>query len=196
MSWPSAGGSFRSVLSPVAKLLRANITPFSSVSKDGLAIAQYLDTFGECKVLLIGDASHGTSEFYCVRAALTKYMISHHGFNIVAIESDRPDAEAIDRYVRHRSGLGFTSNVQPSEKAKKARREPAISRFPSWMWRNHNDGTSRNSTGFYGLDLYSLQTSINAVIDYLDHVDQQMAELARKRYERLLVWAEQPHEVW
>lgn len=82
MSWPSAGGCFESVLSPVAKLLRANITPFSSVSKDGLAIAQYLDTFGECKVLLIGDASHG------MRAALIKYMISHHGFNIVAIESD------------------------------------------------------------------------------------------------------------
>src|SRR5437773_10357853 len=80
------------------------------------------DRFGDAKVVLLGEATHGTSEFYRARAAITRRLIVDHGFNIVAVEADWPDAARIDRYVRHLAS------------ATEAR--PAFQRFPSWMWRN------------------------------------------------------------
>ncbi|KAG7289238.1 hypothetical protein NEMBOFW57_005603 [Staphylotrichum longicolle] len=155
------------------------------------------------------DASHGTSEFYAARALLTQHLIQHHGFNIVAVEADWPDAEAVDRYVRHRPGPGARASVGPEGETRKAGREPAFLRFPTWMWRNQEvqgftewlrawnrgkDPKGRESVGFYGLDLYSLGASMKAVIEYLEHVDKEMAEVARERYGRMMVWAEDPHE--
>ena len=115
----------------------------------------------------LGEASHGTSEFYRARAAISRRLIERHGFNIVAVEADWPDAATIDRYVRHRP-----------------RREgelKAFDRFPTWMWRNrefdafirwlrgHNDGRAyERMCGFYGLDLYNLSGSMRAVIDFLE----------------------------
>ncbi|KAM0546692.1 hypothetical protein ACHAPJ_010729 [Fusarium lateritium] len=186
--------------------LKAHVTPFSSISQDADAITRHFDSFGDCKVLLIGDASHGTSEFYSVRAEITKYMIENHGFNIVAVEADWPDAEHVDRYVRHRPGPG-QGTAETVQKAKQEGREPAFLRFPTWMWRNievhdfvewmrsYNSGREEHEApGFYGLDLYSLGTSMKAVVDYLDTVDKDMAQVARERYSKLMNWAEDPHE--
>ncbi|KAJ4288288.1 hypothetical protein N0V88_007480 [Collariella sp. IMI 366227] len=159
--------------------------------------------------ILIGDASHGTSEYYTARALLTQHLIQHHGFNIVAVEADWPDAEAVDRYVRHRPGPGARASIGPEGETRKAGREPAFMRFPTWMWRNQEvqrftewlrlwnkerEATGPDSCGFYGLDLYSLGTSMKAVIEYLEHVDSEMAETAKERYGRMMVWAEDPHE--
>ncbi|KAL2761065.1 hypothetical protein ACRALDRAFT_2093636 [Sodiomyces alcalophilus JCM 7366] len=194
---------------PTAQLLRAHVTPLPSATDTEATLARVFDSFGDCKVLLIGDGSHGTSEFYNARAALTKYMVEHHGFNIVAVEADWPDAEAVDRYVRRRPGPGPRASVQPPGEAEKAGRDPAFMRFPTWMWRNKEvqgfvewlrhwnadkDSKAPDSVGFYGLDLYSLLTSMHEVIRYLEHVDPDMAQVARQRYEKLMTWGEDPHE--
>jgi erythromycin esterase-like protein len=186
--------------------LKTHVTPFKSISQDSGTITNCFDSFRDCKVLLIGDASHGTSEFYSVRAEITKYMIENHGFNIVAIEADWPDAEHVDRYVRHRPGPGQGA-VETIQMAEKEKREPPFLRFPTWMWRNmevhdfvewmrsYNSGREvKEAAGFYGLDLYSMGTSMKAVIDYLDTVDKDMAKIARGRYVNLMDWSEDPHE--
>lgn len=217
-----------------AALLRAAVTPFPSVAAAGDAIASVFDSFGSdpgVRVLLIGDGSHGTSEFYAMRAEITKYMIQHHGFNIVAVEADWPDAEAVDRYVRRRgTGPGPKKGKggkvaavkkddedgetmrdpvpeMPGEHVEQEPREPPFLRFPTWMWRNtefrafvewlrgwNHDKEMHDAVGFYGLDLYSLGASMRAVIKYLDQVDKPMADMARKGYEKLMVWSEHPQE--
>ncbi|KAF4944747.1 hypothetical protein FGADI_12467 [Fusarium gaditjirri] len=192
--------------SSTVELLRDNVTPFTSIPEDSDTITRYFDSFSDCKVLLIGDASHGTSEFYSIRAELTKYMIVNHGFNIVAVEADWPDAEVVDRYARRRPGPG-QGTAETLQMANKEGREPAFLRFPTWMWRNmevhdfvewlrdYNKGQEiREATGFYGLDLYSMGTSMRAVVDYLDTVDKDMADVARQRYGNLMSWAQGPHE--
>ena len=121
------------------------------------------------------------------RAAITKRLIKHHGFTTVAVEADRPDAHYVDRFVRLRS--------RPTMK------EPAFSRFPTWMWRNtevhdfitwlhdYNSGLPfRQRIGFYGLDLYSLYASIKAVTTYLERVNPHAANLAKQRYGCLSPW--------
>ncbi|KAF5650563.1 L-isoaspartate O-methyltransferase [Fusarium tjaetaba] len=142
---------------PSAEQLKSNVKPFRSIPQDLETITKYFDTFGDCKVLLIGYASNGASEFYSVRAEITKHMMQNHGFKIFAVEADWPDAESVDRYARHRPG--------PEEGA----------------------------AGFYGLDLYSMGTSIKAVVDYLDTVDKDMAQVAKGRYSKLMHWADDPH---
>ncbi|KAM0346905.1 hypothetical protein ACHAPU_005245 [Fusarium lateritium] len=191
--------------SPIVDQLKARVTPFASVSQDFDTISKYFDSFGDCKVLLIGNASHGTSEFYSVRAEITKYMIEHHGFSIVAVEADWPDAEHVDRYVRHRSGPG-QGTVETIQMADKEGRDPAFLHFPTWMWRNtevrdfvewmrsYNSDRGEKAAGFYGLDLYSMGTSMEAVVDYLDTVDKDMAKAVRDRYGELMNWAAHPHE--
>ncbi|MBU1211575.1 MAG: protein-L-isoaspartate(D-aspartate) O-methyltransferase [Alphaproteobacteria bacterium] len=150
-----------------------------------------LDRIGGARVVLIGEASHGTSEFYAMRAHITQELIERKRFNIVAVEADWPDAARIDHYVRHRG-------VPPSEWT-------AFARFPTWMWRNeetrafvdwlHNRNATRASdrrAAFYGLDLYSLYTSVRAVIDYLETVDPDLAAVARQRYGCLTPWEADP----
>ncbi|GBG83616.1 hypothetical protein CBR_g37420 [Chara braunii] len=143
-----------------------------------------LDKIGDASIVLIGEASHGTHQFYRVRAELTQHLIVAKGFNTVAVEADWPDAYRVHRYVQHRS------------KDKCAERALAdFQRFPTWMWRNtdvvrfvqwlraHNlPLPAEKRVGFYGLDLYSLYRSIEAVINYLDSVDPDAAKKARYRY--------------
>jgi erythromycin esterase-like protein len=149
------------------------------------------DRFGNARLVLLGEATHGTSEFYRARAAITRWLIKHHGFTIVAVEADWPDAGRIDRYVRH---------LQPETK-----REAAFARFPSWMWRNVEVREfvdwlrAENETRapalrveFRGLDIYSLGTSMAAVLAYLDRVDPQAAKAARWRYGCLTPWQRDP----
>ncbi|KAJ4403101.1 hypothetical protein N0V85_005173 [Neurospora sp. IMI 360204] len=197
--------------SPIG-LLRSHVHPFPSLS-EALAdpnkdILRYFDSFSSAKVLLIGDSSHGTSEFYAFRAALTRYMIEHHGYTMVACEADWPDAESIDRYVRRRPGPGPPATIESEAEARRAGRELSFMRFPRWMWRNKethefvewlrcwNKGkdVKKEAVGFYGLDLYSMGSSMRAVINYLEHVDKDMAEKARQSYWRLHEWSEDPHE--
>lgn len=190
-------------LDTAAHLIRTHAEPLPTLTESPEHLARQFDRYADCKVLLIGDASHGTSEFYAARAAITKHMIQHHGFNIVAVEADWPDAEAVDRFVRHRRGVGPSSGIDPAPKAK----EPPFMRFPTWMWRNmevhdfvvwlreFNKGKHvQKAAGFYGLDLYSMGSSMNAVIQYLEKVDPPMAKVARERYGGLMVFAKDPHE--
>lgn len=190
------------------ELLKASALPFTRVDEVRDKLGSYLDSYGDCKVLLLGDASHGTSEFYTVRAEITKYMIENHGFNIVAVEADWPDAEAVDRYVRRRQpGPGSRDSVKPGTNSEEYRKNAAFSRFPTWMWRNmethdfvkwlhkYNNGLGETeATGFYGLDLYSMLTSMQSVIKYLEKIDKEMAKIARERYENLMIWGEDPQD--
>lgn len=144
-----------------------------------------LDMIGDARLVLIGEATHGTHEFYRVRAQITKRLILEKGFCAVAVEGDWPDAHRVDRYVR---GLGADTDAADAL--------GDFERFPTWMWRNvevaefagwlraHNDGIRPRSrrVGFHGLDLYSLHASIDAVLDHLDRVDPAAAERARYRY--------------
>ena len=143
-----------------------------------------LDGIGDAEFVLIGEASHGTHEFYQTRAELTKALILRHGFNGVAVEADWPDAYRANRWVRHESA---------DTDARSALGD--FTRFPRWMWRNtevvsflswlRDYNAPRNPAdraGFYGLDLYSLHTSINAVLEYLGKVDPAGAQRARYRY--------------
>jgi len=140
---------------------------------------------GDAHLVLIGEASHGTHEFYRERAQITKRLIREKGFTAVAVEADWPDAYRVNRYVRGNS---------PDEDAVEAL--SGFKRFPAWMWRNadvldfvgwlraYNDDLATNATrvGFYGLDLYSLHTSIEAVLQYLEKIDPEAAQRARNRY--------------
>lgn len=139
-----------------------------------------LNDIGDARYVLIGEASHGTHEFYQARAEITQRLISEKDFMAVAIEGDWPDVYPIHRYVQ---GHG--------DNEKEALKE--FTRFPQWMWRNttilpflqwlraHND-QQKNKVGFYGLDLYSMNASMEAVIRYLNKMDPEAAERARKRY--------------
>ncbi|HYD87563.1 MAG TPA: protein-L-isoaspartate(D-aspartate) O-methyltransferase [Vitreimonas sp.] len=155
------------------------------------AFAEAFDRFASARVVLLGEATHGTSEFYRARAAITRRLIERHGFSIVALEADWPDAASIDRYVRQRPAP--------------AHAEPPFRRFPTWMWRNTDfeafteglrelnaNRPAEQRAGLYGLDLYSLSSSIRAVLDYLDKVDPEAAAVARKRYGCLTPYANEP----
>ena len=134
---------------------------------------------------LLGEASHGTHEFYRERAAITKRLITEQGFTAIAVEADWPDASRINRYVR-----GFSDDARAVDAL------GDFKRFPPWMWRNtdvvdfvewlrqHNGALAPSApkTGFYGLDLYSLNASMEAVLRYLEKVDPPVARRVRERY--------------
>jgi erythromycin esterase-like protein len=140
---------------------------------------------GNAHVVLLGEASHGTQEFYRERARITKRLIAEKGFTAIAVEADWPDAYRVHRYV---SAQGHDSSAQDAL--------ADFQRFPTWMWRNievqefiewlrtYNDDRQRDTqpVGFYGLDLYSLHASMQAVLNYLEQADRPAAARARARY--------------
>ncbi len=142
-----------------------------------------LRTVGDSRFVLIGEASHGTHEFYRLRAQITKQLITEKGFNAVAVEADWPDAYRVNQYVR------FEGDDEDAVDAL-----AGFQRFPTWMWRNadvldfigwlrnYNEHRHAGRVGFYGLDLYSLHASMRAVLDFLDNVDPEAARRARYRY--------------
>ena len=144
-----------------------------------------LDLVGNRRLVLLGEATHGTHDFYRERARITKRLIDEKGFNAVAVEADWPDAYRVNRYV-----MGESTDVDALSALSD------FQRFPAWMWRNRdvcgfvewlrarNDSFSdrRTKARFYGLDLYSLRASMEAVITYLDVVDAEAADAARARY--------------
>jgi erythromycin esterase-like protein/predicted phosphoribosyltransferase len=143
-----------------------------------------LDGIGDARIVLLGEATHGTHEFYHERAIITRRLIQERQFSAVAVEADWPDAYRVNRYVR---GTGRDDEAVEALEG--------FRRFPTWMWRNadvldfigwmraRND-TRRpeQRTGFYGLDLYSLRASIEAVLEYLSRVDPDAEARARRRY--------------
>ncbi|MGV6848901.1 MAG: erythromycin esterase family protein, partial [Marinibacterium sp.] len=174
--------------SPV-EVLRAAAEPLPD--PDDPAFGAAFDRYGAARVVLLGEASHGTSEFYRARAAITKRLIERHGFNIVAVEADWPDAATIDRHVRHLPVR--RRNIAP------------FTRFPTWMWRNkdvdaftawlrrHNGAQAPSDrVRFNGLDLYSMSSSIAEVLSYLDRTDPEAAGIARARYGCLAPWSQEP----
>ena len=170
---------------PLPELVAEAAVPLPAPEDPGFAEA--FDRYADRRLVLLGEATHGTAEFYRARAAITRRLIERHGFTIVAVEADWPDAAAIDRAVRHRA---------PRPDA-----APPFQRFPTWMWRNtevaafvewlraHNAPLApERRAGFYGLDIYNMRASIAAVLAYLDAVDPGAARVARERYGCLTPW--------
>ena len=174
MTWPSSN-----LYRHLATSARAVAHPFNSTRDLGA----FLDRAGAAPVVLLGEASHGTQDFYHLRATITKCLIQHYGLTAVAVEADWPDAYRVNRFVRGEGPDGDANTALSG-----------FERFPAWMWRNTevlsfvrwlrewNDEHPKNKVGFYGLDLYSLSASIQAVIAYLDKVDPEAAKRARDRY--------------
>ena len=155
------------------------------------SFAEAFDRFAQRRVVMLGECSHGTAEFYEARAAITRRFVERHGFTIVAAEADWPDAAVLDRAIRH----------QPH----RAEAERPFHRFPTWMWRNpviarlmrdlhalNRDRAPEAMAGFYGLDIYNMAGSIRAVLAYLDENDPETAAVARERYGCLTPWQSDP----
>jgi len=154
-----------------------------------------LERIGNARFVLLGEASHGTHEFYHERAQITKRLIREKGFTVIAVEADWPDAYRVNRYVRGRG-----------EDSEAVEALSGFRRFPAWMWRNadvldfvgwlrsYNDQVAANipKAGFYGLDLYSLHASMEEVVTYLDKVDPEAADRARQRYACFESYGEDP----
>ena len=162
-----------------------------------------LERIGDSRLVLLGEATHGTAEFYDMRARITRELIEKKGFNIIAVEADWPDATSIDFYIRgpsHNPGNKSDFRAKP------------FSGFPSWMWANQSvlefthwlkDNNRRfnsseespkfNSTvGFYGIDFYNMYASIDSVLNYLADIDPKAADIARWRYSCLKQWTDDP----
>lgn len=174
----------------MSRALQAALEPLPDL--DAADFGAVLDRFADRRVIMLGEASHGSSEFYRARAAISRHLIERHGFNLVAIEADWPDAAAVDRRLRPRDGA-----PPPAQ--------PPFQRFPTWMWRNrefaafvgwlqrHNAARPPAArVAFHGLDIYNLSASIAAVLDYLDRVDAEAARIARERYACLTPWQREP----
>ncbi|HYE46902.1 MAG TPA: protein-L-isoaspartate(D-aspartate) O-methyltransferase [Caulobacter sp.] len=190
--WADAQGrrpaEARSFAEPsIPQLIRQAAEPLPD--PDNPAFAVPFDRFAASKVVLLGECSHGTSEFYRARAAITRRLVERHGFRIIALEADWPDAAALNRRVRG----------QPQVRTE----DPPFSRFPTWMWRNAEfeaflgwmtewNAGRQDQAGIHGLDLYNLSGSIEAVLRYLDEVDREAAAVARERYGCLSPWAKEP----
>lgn len=172
-----------------AEIVAGAAEPFDRLEHANLA--PLLGRIGGSRVILLGEATHGTAEFYAMRARITRELIERGNVRIVAVEGDWPDAHQIDRFVR-----GAEAAAHP---------ERAFARFPSWMWANRqaldlirslrdfNSGRDDSDKArFYGLDLYSLYTSVRAVLAYLDNVDKEAAAVARARYGCLEPWEGDP----
>jgi erythromycin esterase-like protein len=166
-----------------AELVRSHVLPLTGIAANHDYFVN--SVIGGARFVLLGEASHGTHEFYRERAQITQRLIGEKGFNAVAVEGDWPDAYRVNRYVRGMTGDAFAVEALGDFK-----------RFPQWMWRNtevadfvewlrsHNERRPRGAVkaGFYGLDLYSLHASMQAVLEFLQKADAEAAARARERY--------------
>jgi erythromycin esterase len=152
-----------------------------------------LERVGDARFVLLGEASHGTAEFYSWRAAITRRLVDEHGFNFVAVEGDWPDCFRVNRWVKGRAETTRSVREVLTE----------IERWPTWMWANeevatfaewlraHNARTGR-SVGFYGLDVYSLWDSMHAVLDYVGAQHPDALAAAREAFRCFEPYAEDP----
>jgi erythromycin esterase-like protein len=168
----------------IAAALREQVRPL----RTGDDLDAVLDHIGGATLVLMGEASHGTREFYRLRASLSKRLIVERGFDAIAVEADWPDALQASRFVQLASN-GQVADLTADQALS------GFSRFPQWMWRNqevvdlvywmrqHNQQAAESArVGFFGLDLYSLHKSMHAVVRYLDQADPEAAQRARARY--------------
>lgn len=175
---PSGRGHWQPTLTH-ADWVRLSARPMRAIPED---FDDFMAAVGDARIVMLGEASHGTAEFYATRARMTRRLIEEKGFSFVAIEGDWPDSAQVNRFVRGGSGEALEALG-------------GFRRFPIWMWRNTvvlafvewlrawNDRLPPPArVGFYGLDLYSLHASIEAVLAFLDRVDPAAAEVARERY--------------
>ena len=181
--WRKVCGSMWGATGDAARAVREAAHPLAGSRED---YDPLLELIGGARFVLLGEASHGTHEFYRGRAEITKRLIAEKNFTAVAVEADWPDAYRVNRYVRALAASDVTANDALG----------GFRRFPTWMWRNadvldfvgwlraHNDALPPGAArvGFYGLDLYSLHASVEAVLDYLDKIDPEAARRARERY--------------
>ena len=172
----------RTMTAHAAETLGSLTTPLTGATNDYDAL---LELIGDARIVLLGEASHGTHEFYRERGRITRRLIAERGFTVVAVEGDWPDAYRVNRWIRGLSDDGSALEALDG-----------FDRFPRWMWRNrdvlefiaglreHNDAVSdrEKKVGFYGLDLYSLFRSIEEVLRFLREVDPEAAKRARYRY--------------
>lgn len=171
----------KDILQKFVDELNDAVVPLEAQGEDYNAV---LEQIGRARFVMIGEASHGTHEFYQARIKISQRLIKEHGFMAIAIEGDWPDAYRVHRYLQ---GEG---NVSDSERSL-----DDFERFPTWMWRNttlppflnwlrlYNDSLPAvQKIGFYGLDLYSLNSSMHAVIDFLNKIDPEAAQRAMQRY--------------
>lgn len=194
--WATAKGGGRPQPRPIAPDDEALVRHLADAAEsfpsiEAADLNPLMERIGSARVVLLGEATHGTSEFYRMRERITRDLIVKKGFRLIAIEGDWPDAARVDHYVRH-------FQYPPSEWT-------AFARFPTWMWRNtevrdfvswlrkHNGTVERSKrVAFHGLDLYSLYDSIRSVLNYLDDVDPESARVARERYGCLTPWQRDP----
>ena len=152
-----------------------------------------IERIGDSRYVLLGEASHGTSEYYSWRAEISKRLIADHGFSFIAVEGDWPDCYQVNRYVKGMADAGANAEAVLH----------AFERWPTWMWANrevvelaewmrgHNRGKSaEQQAGFYGLDVYSLWDSMRAVTQYLERIDPNLASTARRAYNCFEPYAE------
>lgn len=165
-----------------------HFTGIEAANLDGL-----LERIGDTQVVLLGEATHGSYEFYEMRARITRELVEKRGFKIIAVEADWPDASRIDHFVR-----GFDGRPMFTGRP--------FAGFPRWMWANysvlrftrwlkdHNRrfASAADAVGFYGLDFYNMFGSIKVVLDYLQDLDPRAAESARRRYRCLSPWIHDP----
>lgn len=177
----------------LSQTLRRCVQPYTGDSSE---LDKIINAIGDKTIVLVGEASHGTHEYYKTRAELTQRLIAEKGFNVVACEADWPDSIVVNRFVK---GRGSCSSAFESL--------AGFQRFPTWLWRNADvlafiewlrkfnqtiDDYDKK-VGFYGLDLYSLYRSANAVIDYLEPIDPIAASRARRRYSCLSAFGIDEH---
>ncbi|ETP67426.1 Erythromycin esterase homolog [Planococcus glaciei] len=148
-------------------------------------LAPIIEAIGDAKIVMLGEASHGTSEFYTIRAELSKRLIREKGFTLIAVEGDWPSSQQVNRFIKGYGHGGKTAREVLQ----------AFTRWPTWMWANeeiaafidwlklHNE-KSETKTGFYGIDIYSLWESMDEVVHYLAHTNPAGAdlELAKKAF--------------
>jgi len=174
----------------VSRLIAETATSIESI--ESAELGAVLERAGAARVVLLGESTCGTSEFYRMRTRITQELVQRYNFDFVAVEADWPDASQFNSYVL-------------AKQPEMSQQPPAFSHFPQWRWRNrevtsliewmrarNTEHGPRNRVGFHGLDLYSMFTSISAVLHYLDDVDPDAARVARTRYGLLTPWQKDP----
>lgn len=149
-----------------------------------------LDLIGNARIVMLGEATHGTQQFYRTRAEISKRLIEEKGFAAIAVEADWPDALQVNRWISRQLPEARSASLAPESAL------GGFSRFPLWMWRNHEmlelvrylieynqrQSGKADKAGFFGIDVYSLRHSMEAVVQYLAKVDPSAATRARQRY--------------
>lgn len=175
----------KSYAQPGKQKLAETIEAVAYPMHDSDDLGPLLDRIGDAKIVLLGEASHGTHEYYTWRSRISKRLIEEKGFSFIAVEGDWPDCYRINRFVKSYPDAGTNAPEVLN----------TFNRWPTWMWANwevvelaewlrkHNQTRPKGrQTGFYGLDMYSLWESLEAIIEYLEKVDPQALETARKAF--------------